>query len=75
MSSREDIQPARFQCNRCRSLAITMHTPAGFGRCHCGGSIDEIDDPPTVDDKTLRDWDPSDGTDDDDDDDDGEEEL
>jgi len=52
-----------------------MHTPAGFGRCHCGGSIDEIDDPPTVDDKTLRDWDPSDGTDDDDDDDDGEEEL
>lgn len=68
MGSKEDIQKIRYLCNRCRSPAITMHTSAGFGRCPCGGSLAELDNPPTVDDKTLREWEPGDGADDDDDD-------
>lgn len=74
MGTKEDVQRARYSCNRCRHPSITMHTSAGFGRCPCGGSLDEREDPPTVGDQAVRDWDPA-SSDDDDDDDDGEDDL
>lgn len=67
MGTKEDVQPAPYACNRCHHPASTMHTAAGFGRCPCGGSLGEREDPPTVEDKTLRDWDPASSDDDDDD--------